>query len=147
MVALGDLMRISHDGERCFRTQRGAAAVPFEVDISDAALSTRLEDLASQDPARHLAAQLEFQPGGYRCSTEEIDQLVDLASEVPGVLGAQIAGAGLGGCAMILVHAAQVPALCAHLETHYYDARGLPRSLLLCQASAGSGLLSMASTT
>jgi hypothetical protein len=45
------------------------------------------------------------------------------------------------------VHAAQVPALCAHLETHYYDARGLPRSLLLCQASAGSGLLSMASTT
>ncbi|MFN9372512.1 MAG: galactokinase family protein, partial [Planctomycetaceae bacterium] len=146
MVALGDLMRISHDGERCFRTQRGGATVPFEVDISDAALAARLEDLASQDPARHTAAQLEFQPGGYRCSTEEIDQLVDLASEVPGVLGAQIAGAGLGGCAMILVHAAQVPALCTQLETYYYDARGLPRSLLLCQASAGSGLLSMAST-
>ncbi len=145
MVALGDLMRISHDGERCFRTQRGAAAVPFEVDISDAALAARLEDLASHDAARHTAAQLEFQPGGYRCSTEEIDQLVDLASEVPGVLGAQIAGAGLGGCAMILVQAAQVPALCEHLEKHYYDARGLPRSLLLCQASAGSGLLSMTS--
>ncbi|MFN8854416.1 MAG: hypothetical protein ACK50P_02565 [Planctomycetaceae bacterium] len=44
---------------------------------------------------------------------------------------------------MILVEATQVPALCAHLEQHYYDARGLPRSLLLCQASAGSGLLSM----
>ena len=59
------------------------------------------------------------------------------------MLGAQIAGAGLGGCAMILVETRQVAPLCQHLETHYYDARGLPRSLLLCQASAGSGLLSL----
>jgi galactokinase len=44
---------------------------------------------------------------------------------------------------MILVEAGQVTRLCQHLEKHYYDARGLPRSLLLCQASAGSGLLSV----
>jgi galactokinase len=44
---------------------------------------------------------------------------------------------------MILVEARQVSTLCQHLEEHYYDARGLPRSLLLCQASAGSGLLSL----
>jgi N-acetylgalactosamine kinase len=146
MVSLGELMRLSHDGERCYRTRRGQPTQPFEVDISDAALQARIDDLESHDPARQDAARLELQPGGYRCSTEEIDQLVDLASEVPGVLGAQIAGAGLGGCAMILVEAAQVATLCQHLEEHYYDLRGLPRSLLLCQASAGSGLLSLEAT-
>lgn len=35
------------------------------------------------------------QPGDYACSTVEIDQMVDIASAVPGVRGARIAGAGL----------------------------------------------------
>jgi galactokinase len=37
----------------------------------------------------------------YGCSCEEADKIVDLANSVDGVLGAQIAGAGLGGCVMV----------------------------------------------
>ncbi|MFM8583196.1 MAG: hypothetical protein ACKOFW_17095, partial [Planctomycetaceae bacterium] len=90
-------------------------------------------------------ARLERQPGAYRASTEEVDTLVDLANAVPGVLGAQIAGAGLGGCAMILAENDAVSALCDRLHRAYYDARGLPRSVLVCRASAGSGLIDIPS--
>jgi galactokinase len=42
------------------------------------------------------------QPGGYACSTKEIDYIVDVVNQIDGVIGAQLAGAGLGGCVMIL---------------------------------------------
>ncbi|MFM8287289.1 MAG: galactokinase [Planctomycetaceae bacterium] len=145
LPGVGELMRISHDGERCFRTRGPGPAQPFAVDISDAALRQLVEDLASGDPVRQTNARLERQPGAYRASTEEVDTLVDLANAVPGVLGAQIAGAGLGGCAMILAENDAVSALCDRLHREYYDARGLPRSVLVCRASAGSGLIDIPS--
>ena len=51
-----------------------------------------------------------MQPGAYACSTPEIDEMIDIAAAVPGVAGAQLAGAGLGGCIMILAHEHSVPA-------------------------------------
>ncbi|MCY2968534.1 MAG: NTP transferase domain-containing protein [Planctomycetota bacterium] len=142
MRGLGRLMRISHDGERCF--QIGPAGVePFEVDISDDALHGLIDDLTSQDLSRVEHAQLHLQPGGYRCSTEEIDSIVDIAGRIPGVEGAQIAGAGLGGCAMILVRVEQVDALRQALLREYYEARGLTPGVLKCTASAGSCVVSI----
>jgi galactokinase len=40
--------------------------------------------------------------GSYECSIPEIDRIVDIACGLHGVEGAQLAGAGLGGCAMVL---------------------------------------------
>ena len=37
----------------------------------------------------------------YKCSCEEIDKMVKLANNIDGVLGAQICGAGMGGCLAI----------------------------------------------
>jgi galactokinase len=42
------------------------------------------------------------QAGSYRCSTKALDFLVDAALQA-GALGAQLSGAGLGGCVMALV--------------------------------------------
>jgi galactokinase len=42
-------------------------------------------------------------PGEYGCSLPELDRIVDIARRQPGVEGAQLAGAGLGGCIMVLV--------------------------------------------
>lgn len=42
-------------------------------------------------------------PGRYGCSTQAIDRIVDRSSLTEGVIGAQITGAGLGGCAVVLV--------------------------------------------
>ena len=48
---------------------------------------------------------------------------------------------------MILTENGAVSALCDRLHREYYDARGLPRSVLVCPASAGSGLIDVPSPT
>jgi len=143
MDELGALMKISHDGERCFTTCPDGTAEPFAVDISDAALERLMLDLGSEDLTRIERAQLWNQPGAYRCSTQEIDTLVDIAGRTPGVAGGQIAGAGLGGCAMILVRAENVPALEENLQREYYTPRQLPHGVVRCTPSAGSCLLAI----
>lgn len=142
--ALGELMKISHDGERCFRVDDERGAIPFSVDISDARLHALIDDLNSWDHRRVAGAQLHRQPGAYRCSIREIDALVDIACRTPGVLGAQIAGAGLGGCAMILAETAAVPRLKERLDRLFYQPSGLPSGVMVCRPSAGSSLLRIA---
>ncbi len=141
MAALGELMKISHDGERCFRVQDDLQAEPFVSDISDDRLHALIDDLLSWDARRRAGAQLHRQPGAYRCSIREIDALVDIACRTPGVLGAQIAGAGLGGCAMVLVQSDAVGALVGRLEQLFYRPLGLAPGVSVCTPSAGSCLL------
>ncbi len=143
MAELGGLMNISHDGERCFTTSPGADPRPFAVDVSDAAIARCIRDLASEDLTRTQRAQLFNQPGAYRCSTQEIDTLVDIALRCEGVAGAQIAGAGLGGCAMILTRREAIPDLESRLNREYFEFRGLPSGILHCTPSAGSGVVAI----
>lgn len=140
---LGTLMNISHDGERCFTTAPGDEPRPFAVDVSDAALARCIQDLASEDLSRTQRAQLFNQPGAYRCSTQEIDTLVDIALGCDGVAGAQIAGAGLGGCAMILVRREAVPELESRLNREYFEPQRLPSGVIRCSPSAGSGIVAV----
>ena len=107
----GRLMKISHDGDRVSRPGRDGQYELPRADCSDEYLNRLIADLASEDPQRVLQAQLFMQPGAYACSTPEIDEMVDIASAVPGVVGAQMAGAGLGGCIMILARDQSVPAV------------------------------------
>jgi N-acetylgalactosamine kinase len=141
MAALGELMKMSHDGERGFRVQDDLQAEPFAADISDDRLHALIDDLVSWDPRRAEGARLHRQPGAYRCSIREIDALVDIACRTPGVLGAQIAGAGLGGCAMVLAEADAVAPLTERLERLFYRPLGLEPGVSVCTPSAGSCLL------
>jgi len=145
MEAIGRLMKTSHDGERCFTTTADGAAEPFAADVSDEAIRRLISDLTSQDPARIEQAQVYNQPGAYRCSTKEIDTIVDIACRTPGVAGAQIAGAGLGGCAMVLVRAEDEPRLRSNLLREFYEANDLPPGIIQCAPSAGSGVVSVPS--
>ena len=97
MQSIGTLMNLSHDGDRVSRDGR-----PWHAPADNAYLLSLMDDLDSGDPGRVLRAQLEYQPGAYGCSLPEIDRMVDIARLVPRVLGAQLAGAGLGGCMMVL---------------------------------------------
>ncbi len=141
MRGLGGLMKISHDGERCFHVDDQLVDTPFVVDTSDGHLQTLVDDLHSWDHRRVANAQLHRQPGAYRCSIREIDAIVDIACRTPGVLGAQIAGAGLGGCAMVLVEAAEVGRLKERLERLFYEPLGFPSGVMVCNPTAGSSLL------
>ncbi len=141
MYTLGQLMKISHDGERCYHVDDELNATPCSVDISDDRLHALIDDLISWDRQRADAAQLGRQPGAYRCSIREIDALVDIACRTPGVLGAQIAGAGLGGCAMVLVETDAVSGLVDRLDRLFYQPSGHPSGVTVCTPSAGSSLL------
>jgi len=105
-----------------------------------------IEKSRDVQPLADLRAALWQQPGAYDCSTPEIDLMVDRALECPGVLGAQIAGAGLGGCIMILVRKEAVENVREVLRREYYIPQGVEPQVFACRASRGSQILTTVDT-
>lgn len=103
-AALGRLMTLSHDGDRVSRESARHTWRRSAQGVSDRELRT----WSRQRGARGDLATLT---GAYACSLPEIDRMVDVARRVPGVEGAQLAGAGLGGCVMVLVQRPHTQAL------------------------------------
>jgi len=128
---IGRLMQISHDGDRRFRFDEKGRRRRWLIRTDDASL----ERLARWCP------DLAELPGRYACSTGRIDELVDIASRTEGVVGAQLAGAGLGGCAVILVKADGVAVLMQRLAKEYYARHSLPEDLHVCLPVAGASVL------
>ncbi len=117
---IGRLMNASHDGDRVTRLDGAVEPQPWFAPTSNTYILNLIEDLESGDPQRVLRAQLAAQPGAYRCSIPEIDRMVDIAVGVPGTVGAQLAGAGLGGCMMVLTREESFAALQEALVERYY---------------------------
>lgn len=137
----GRLMKISHDGDRVsYFDAQGQCYRPLEDGCTDGYLNQLAADLVSECPQRVLAAQLYMQPGCYACSTSQIDRMVDAACSIPGVVGAQIAGAGLGGCIMILAHRDVVSKVRRKLITDYYEPEGLSPAVIPCTTTQGACL-------
>lgn len=139
----GKMMNISHNGDRVVYYDENGKMQEYDWGLTGEKLEELISDLRSEDPARVLQAQIEKQPGGYACSIPEIDYIVDVALGVDGVMGAQISGAGLGGCVMIMVEEDAVDALVAKLESMYYEPRGLEPDLTVCVPVKGSGVLGL----
>jgi N-acetylgalactosamine kinase len=111
-VQFGDLMKISHDGDRI-----------------------------SGIPAEKKGTGLEYECGAYACSTQRIDALCDLMNSTDGVLGSQLAGAGLGGCVLILVENDKAESVLKRLNEEFYDRLNLPHSAFICKPSEGSKVI------
>jgi hypothetical protein len=141
MEGFGQLKYLSHDGDRQFTLVTDGSESQQNNRITDTALDILIADLESKDSARISAAQIYNQPGGYDCSCRELDQLVDLASQVDGVVGAGLTGGGLGGCVLVFVREEAVDSLLSTLETKFYTPRGLSDAMLVCASVAGSGLI------
>jgi len=60
----------------------------------------------------------------YEVTGKELDTLVGLAQEQPGVLGARMTGAGFGGCSLVLLEQSAVPALMETVGAGYRAAMG-----------------------
>ncbi|MEA3402544.1 MAG: NTP transferase domain-containing protein [Armatimonadota bacterium] len=119
----GELWHVSHDGDRVVEYDEQLRPQPWDYEVDDEYLDGLIADIESGDPPRVRRAQLHRQPGKYGCSTPETDLIVDLARRVPGVKGAQLAGAGLGGCVMILVEEASLDELLNALEQRSLQAK------------------------
>jgi N-acetylgalactosamine kinase len=142
LAGFGQFMRNSHDGDRVTRYDTDWQPHPYTGPSSNGYLLDLMADLESGEPARVTAAQLHMQPGAYACSTPALDLIVDVALRTEGVIGAQLAGAGLGGGAMALVRDDCVGELEKQLIRRYYEPAGLEPAVLSCVPIAGSGVLS-----
>ncbi len=128
---VSEMMRLSHDGDRRCRYDADGRRHRHMVRTDDATLVR----LAAAN------APLVNQCGRYACSTDAIDYLVDLAAATEGTIGGQLAGAGLGGCMMILTQANALKPLLKRLRDDFYTPRELPTTTYVCTPVAGAGLL------
>lgn len=131
---LGEMMNISHNGDRVWKNGK-----PYDYSASDIYLKSLIKNLKSGMSIEE--SRIINQGGGYACSTPQIDGLVDLACSCSGVLGAQIAGAGLGGSVIILVESGSAESLISVLNEQYYKANGFKCSAQICSPSAGSSVI------
>jgi len=133
----GEWVNHSHDGDRVVRWDRGGNSWPAILDYTDSEMS-RL--ISSAEPGGEIT-QLPLIPGSYTCSIPQIDKMVDIANSVHGVCGAQILGAGLGGCIMVLVHEDSYDDLVKAMSRQYYDPLELEPEMFACRPVAGSGMV------
>jgi galactokinase len=139
VAALGNMMGISHDGDRVARWT--PECEPYAVPATDAYMDSLVERSSALEPLAEAGAALWQQPGSYGCSTPEIDLMVDRALACRGVLGAQLSGAGLGGCIMVLVRKDCADELGAALVRDYYEPQDVEPRMFVCQPSQGSQVL------
>jgi hypothetical protein len=138
---IGRLMNVSHDGDRVISIHPDHVETPYQAPTSNEYVQGLIEDLESGDPARVNRAQIQWQPGSYHCSLPEIDRMVDISLQTPGVAGAQLAGAGLGGCIMVFTRRDAVSNLVHNLSERYYTPAEKPPTILVCRPIAGSSFL------
>ncbi|MHC4074165.1 MAG: galactokinase [Planctomycetota bacterium] len=125
MKILGELITISHDGDRATKLV-DQQRVPVDNSYPDERIDALISDLESGDPERVGRAGLWRQGGGYNVSLPEIDELVDIALATPGVIGAGLVGAGMGGCIVAVVEDKHAPRIIENMAEQYYRPRGLP---------------------
>ncbi|MBI3928624.1 MAG: galactokinase [Armatimonadetes bacterium] len=77
----------------------------------------------------------------YEVSCPELDLMVKLAGEVPGVWGARMTGGGFGGCAVNLVQAESVQEFRERVARGYESSTGKSPEIHVCAASDGVGRL------
>ncbi|MBM3495748.1 MAG: galactokinase, partial [Armatimonadetes bacterium] len=127
---VGRMMNVSHAGDRV------VGYGPMGKSHSDDVMADLIARCRS-------GAKLADEPGAYACSTPDIDAMVDTARRIPGVVGAQLSGAGLGGCMMVLARGSAVADAISALQESYYGPRGRPADVSVCRPVAGSGVLSL----
>ncbi len=122
--AFGELISISHDGDRVNKLI-GDKRVPTDNSYPDTRIEALISDLESGDPQRMRRARLWRQGGGYNVSVPELDMLVDIALGTPGVVGAGLVGAGMGGSIVVVVKDEKVQKVIDNLAEQYYRPRNL----------------------
>ncbi len=75
----------------------------------------------------------------YKVSCEEIDVLVDLAWEVPGVIGSRITGGGFGGCTVSIVKNESVDSFIEKVGKGYTEKTGVEAEFYVVDIGEGAG--------
>ncbi len=141
MEKFGELMYISHDGDRIVSYNKEGGKNLWNNSADDEKLNKLIENAGSKDSKRVMEAHLYRQPGGYSCSCEKLDFIVDTARRIKGVVGAGLTGGGLGGCVLILVKEGKVKEIIKKIIRKYYYPRNLESAIDICIPIEGAGIL------
>jgi galactokinase len=82
--------------------------------------------------ASHESSRINFEN-----SAAELDQLVSIARQLPGVLGARLTGAGFGGAILALCERSHAEMIAAELPKRYFEAKHINIGVFICRISGG----------
>lgn len=137
MEKFGELMYLSHNGDRIVAFDEKGISHPWNNEVSDDCLGKLIGLSKSENPQ----SQLFLQSGSYGCSCEELDLLVDIARQSPGVLGAGLTGAGLGGCVLVLIKEKNADQFLSTIKEKYYKPKGLAGGYEICSPGNGANFI------
>ncbi len=103
------------------------------VAASEALLRGDLEELGRLMAEAHASYSRDFE-----ASCVEADAMVELAQDLPGLIGARLTGGGFGGCTVNLVEQAQAAAFSEALGARYTAQFGMVPQIYICHASGGA---------
>jgi galactokinase len=116
--------------------QRARHVVTENQRVLDSAAALRHGDVAQF--GRLMSASHASLRDDYEVSGPELDTLVNIALETPGVLGARLTGAGFGGCAVALVAAQHAREAVVAIAESYRRVTGRTGSASICFPSEGT---------
>ena len=103
------------------------------VAASEALLKGDMKEVGRLMAEAHISYSKDFEG-----SCEEADLMVDLANELPGLIGARLTGGGFGGCTVNLVEQDQAKAFAEELGKRYAAKTGIAPEIHICHASDGA---------
>ncbi|MDR3792644.1 MAG: galactokinase [Terracidiphilus sp.] len=103
------------------------------VAACDALLKGDMKEVGRLMAEAHRSYSKDFEG-----SCVEADAMVDLAQDLPGLIGARLTGGGFGGCTVNLVEKTQADAFAEALAARYAAQTGIKPEIHICFASDGA---------
>jgi galactokinase len=103
------------------------------VAASEALLKGDIAEVGRLMAAAHTSYSKDFEG-----SCPEADLMVELANELPGLIGARLTGGGFGGCTINLVEQSESKEFAKELAASYEAKTGIAPQIHICHASAGA---------
>jgi galactokinase len=103
------------------------------VAASEALLKGDMKEVGRLMAEAHTSYSKDFEG-----SCVEADTMVELAQDLPGLIGARLTGGGFGGCTINLVEQSQAEAFAKALGERYAAKTGIVPEIHICHASDGA---------
>jgi galactokinase len=103
------------------------------VAACEALLKGEMKELGRLMGEAHWSYSKDFEG-----SCVEADAMVELAQDLPGLIGARLTGGGFGGCTINLVEQKDAPAFAKALGERYAARTGIAPQIHICHASGGA---------
>ena len=103
------------------------------VAAADALIKGDLNELGRLMAEAHTSYSKDFE-----ASCDEADAMVELAQDLPGLIGARLTGGGFGGCTINLVEQSEAAEFQHELAGLYAGHTGIVPQIFICHASGGA---------